>query len=612
MKRGQLGLSIRETGAPRQTAVALNAKAIASWIDTLPVANIGETARQVYQFLVDCNSQAIDPTERLKIMQAMMKITQHIGDALRKHYIGQSVSLNEKQRKVAALAQAMQSEMAIGFKTIIEDALTSQKLNPQLLTPATHGAIHYLSLVLLRCYQLYSQQPAQLWRELHILFLFAEQNGFSDASSPLNPNESVRQAYIRIILVTCSNPYQLRQREIEQLYEVLIEICDRVYIGTFSRDHGLYFIDLQSDQGPQNAALAQVSGGNQWRTLQCEQVVEVLQDELRSSSQLQLGTQRSNLQQLGAPLLRHLVRSFGNLTTRAFSRTPAAGTLKLSIGLSATHFLLSGGGGQNVSASLNIADHDLATLEGSLRNATLVEDDRRANRNLGGVKPEPTTGGDPWEKLYRPKQSWEREHPKTVEVSVVAPNNFTANADVRYEFQIAALVNISPGGYCLALRGNVPAQTQTGEIVGMMEQDSDGTPHWNIGTIRWMKRVPDAALQIGLQLIAPNARPVMTQIRNSQMASAAFQRSLLLPALKGIGQPATLITASMPYAVNQKIRLKDNDNLQDVRLSKQVASSASFKQFQFDEAAGSSDEVAVVKRGGNDTPDNFDAVWELL
>jgi hypothetical protein len=194
-----------------------------------------------------------------------------------------------------------------------------------------------------------------------------------------------------------------------------------------------------------------------------------------------------------------------------------------------------------------------------------------------------------------------------------APNNFTANADVRYEFQVAALVNISPGGYCLALRGAVPSQTQTGEIVGLMEQDGDGTRHWNIGTIRWMKRVPDASLHIGLQLIAPNARPVMTQIRNSQMASATFQRSLLLPALKGIGQPATLITAPMPYAVNQKIRLKDGSNSNDVRLSKQVASSASFKQFQFDEAAGAHDDTPpATNKRGPDSPDNFDAVWELL
>ncbi len=610
MKRGQLGLSIRETGAPRQTPVALNAKAVTSWIDTLPVANIGETARQVYQFLVDSNSQAVDPAERLKIMHALMKITQHIGDALRKHYIGQSVSLNEKQRKVAALAQAMQAEMAIGFKTIIEDALQSHKLNPQLLTPATHGAIHYLSLVLLRCYQLYSQQPSHLWRELHILFLFAEQNGFVDASSAYNQHESVQQAYARIVLVSCANPYQLRQREIEQLYDSLLDVCDRVYIGSFSRDHGLYYLDLQSDNGPQNAALAQVSGGSNWRTLQCDQVVERLQEELRSSSQVQLGMQRNALQQLGAPLLRHLVRAFGNLTTRSFSRTPAHGTVKLSIGLSATHFLLEGG--DSGSANAVASEHDLATLEGSLRNATLVDDERRAGRGLGLVGKN-EGGGDPWEKLYRPKQSWEREHPKPVEMTAVSPNNFTANAEVRYDFQIATLINISPGGYCLALRGNVPTQTQTGEIVGLMEQDSDGNTHWNIGTIRWMKRVPDAALQIGLQLIAPNARPVMTQIRNSQMASAAFQRSLLLPALKGIGQPATLITAPMPYAVNQKIRLKDNATVQDLRLSKQVASSASFKQFQFDEAVGSSDEVVPVKRsGGNDAPDNFDAVWELL
>lgn len=602
MKRGLLGLSVREQGLPRQTTVALNVRAVSLWLESLPVANIGETARQVYQLLVDCNSQTLEPLERLKIMQGLVKITTHIGDALRKHYISQTVSLNEKQRKIAALAQAMQSEMAIGYKTVIEDSLSEsqQKVSPQILAPAAYGAIHYLSLVLLRCYQLYSQQPNHLWHELHTLYLFAEQNQLLRSNG--GDGETIEHAYMRIVLTSCANPYQLRQREIEQMFDALRDVGGRAELVDFSRDAGLYFIDLHSDAGPQNVALATTAPMPTWRTLALENMVLHLQEELRNASQVQIGAQRSALQQLGAPLLRHLVRAFGNLTTRAFSRTPANGTIKVAVGLSATHFLLTGEESENVETS------ELRRMSGSLRDATLVDEEIRGK----GVPSRPgAPPADPFEKLYRMSATSDSVTGRGIDMAP-SSGSFTTNAEVKYEFHVAALVNISPGGYCLALRGVIPNQTQTGEIIGLMETDNEGYPHWNIGTIRWMKRVPDAALQIGIQLIAPNARPVLTQVRSSQMASAAFQRSLLLPALKGIGQPATLITSPMPYALNQKVRVKDEERHYDVRLSKQVASSASFKQFQFDETVAQPEETNLANKNTRNEHDSFDNVWELI
>ena len=613
MRTGQLGLSVRERGAARQTQVTLTARAVSSWLDSLPIANIGESARQVYQFLVDVNGAALDVAERLKIMQALTKVVSHITDALRKHYIGQSVSLNEKQRKIAALAQAMQSEMAIGYKTVVEDMLGEghQRYNPQVLVPALYYATHYLSLVLLRCYQLYSQQPARLWKELHALYHFAEQNGLHRQTAVNDYNElTIEAAYLRIVLTACANPYQLRQREIEQLFDAAATLAGEALLQRYSGGKDLFFLDLDSDLGPQSSALNQQTPGPNCRSVQLDAVLAKVQDDLRSTSGLMLGVAKNPVQQLGATLLRHLVRAYGNLASRAFSRTPAAGTIRVAIGLSATHFLLAGEADNSTGNGRGNPDnHDLQTLEGSLRHATLVDDDRQHTRFMAGAK-KPGGPADPWEKLYRPKETWDAGH-KQQDLSATAPANFTNNAQVSYEFQIAALINISPGGYCLGMRGNVPTQTQTGEVVGLMEQDDSGELHWNIGTIRWMKRIPDGALHLGIQLIAPNARPVLTQVRNSQTGSASFQRALLLPALKGIGQPATLITAPMPYAVKQKVRLKDEDKVYDVQLTKQVAASASYRQFQFSDALSprESEPSSSTKAGDGDS---FDSVWELL
>ena len=612
MRTGQLGLSVRERGAARQTQVPLNVRAVSSWLDALPIANIGESARQVYQFLVDINGAPLDVGERLKIMQALAKVVSHITDALRKHYIGQSVSLNEKQRKIAALAQAMQSEMAIGYKTVVEDMLGEghQRYNAQVLVPALYYAIHYLSLVLLRCYQLYSQQPARLWKELHALYHFAEQNGQHRQTAVSDYNElTIEAAYLRIVLTACANPYQLRQREIEQVFDAAATLSAEALLQPYSPGKDLFYLDLDSDLGPQSHSLNQHKPGQQCRSVRLDAVLAKVQDDLRSTSGLMLGVAKNPVQQLGATLLRHLVRTYGNMASRSFSRTAASGTIRVAIGLSASHYLLAGEDRQKPAASMQQDGHDLQTLEGSLRNATLVDDDRQHSRILPGSKKPVGGPTDPWEKLYRVKEGWDASHKQT-EVSATSPRNFTENANVSYEFQIAALINISPGGYCLGLRGNVPAQTQTGEIVGLMEQDDHGELHWNIGTIRWMKRIPDGALHLGIQLIAPNARPVLTQVRNSQTSSASYQRGLLLPALKGIGQPATLITAPMPYAVKQKVRIKDGDKVYDVQLTKQAAASASYRQFHFSDALSGREPTDSGNKASDG--DNFDSVWELL
>ena len=612
MRTGQLGLSVRERGAARQTQVPLNVRAVSSWLDALPIANIGESSRQVYQFLVDINGAPLEVSERLKIMQALTKVVSHITDALRKHYIGQSVSLNEKQRKIAALAQAMQSEMAIGYKTVVEDMLGEghQRYNAQVLVPALYYAVHYLSLVLLRCYQLYSQQPARLWKELHALYHFAEQNGLHRQTAISDYNElTIEAAYLRIVLTACANPYQLRQREIEQVFDAAATLSAEALLQPYSPGKDLFYLDLDSDLGPQSHSLNQHKPGPHCRSVRLDAVLAKVQDDLRSTSGLMLGVAKNPVQQLGATLLRHLVRAYGNMASRSFSRTAASGTIRVAIGLSASHYLLAGEDRQKPSAAMPHEGHDLQTLEGSLRNATLVDDDRQHSRILPGSKKPVGGPTDPWEKLYRVKEGWDASH-KPAEVSATSPRNFTENANVSYEFQIAAMINISPGGYCLGLRGNVPAQTQTGEIVGLMEQDEQGALHWNIGTIRWMKRIPDGALHLGIQLIAPNARPVLTQVRNSQTSSTAYQRGLLLPALKGIGQPATLITAPLPYAVKQKVRIKDGDKVYDVQLTKQAAASASYRQFHFNDALSGRDPVESSNKASDG--DNFDSVWELL
>lgn len=606
--KGPLGLSVRERAANAQANVDFAQRPLQAWIEALPLANVGETARLVYQAISDFNRLDYPDGERMRVLASLTQPIQFVVSALRKHYIGQSISLNDKQRKIAALAQALRNEMAMGYKTVVESMLGSdlQRFDARVLLPAVYAALDYLSAMLLHCYQLYSPQPAGLWRELHLLYHFAEQNQLHDTIVPdVGPPRTISVLYKKALLLAAANPYQLRQQDCERLYNSLNVWAEKSRIPPINDDNNQFVVNLNVDAPPIYQALAKDKLDRNWRCLDLNELLQYLQDELRASAP-DVDNQAGPI---SPALLRHLVRAWGNMTTRAFSRTPCAGAIKVSVGLGATHFLL--GGAETPRAAQRSAQSGptLAEFTGSLTHATLVDDSRGG---LVGERPRAphSLSSDSWERIYRLPTGAVAGSASEPRMDT-RPNTFANSEGSRpgYEFQSAELVNISPGGYCLEFTGSLPTQTQTGEVVGLMEsEDADG--HWNIGTIRWLRRTPQGPLHAGIQLLAPNARPVLTQIRNSKSDMTSFQRSLLLPALKGIGQPATLITPIMPYQLNQKIRIQEAGEEYDARLTKLVTATAGYKQFHFERVTSVKPVETTPATRGDD--DNFDSVWTLL
>ena len=89
------------------------------WVDGLPKANIGETARQLYQALVELN-QLLTPSEnRLQLLEILRPEIYFVCKQLEKHFLNQAIVLDERPRKVANLCQALQNHLAIGYKLIV-------------------------------------------------------------------------------------------------------------------------------------------------------------------------------------------------------------------------------------------------------------------------------------------------------------------------------------------------------------------------------------------------------------------------------------------------------------------------------------------------------------
>jgi hypothetical protein len=73
-------------------------KQVEDWINGLPLANLGETARQVYNALIEINALNIASEDRQRVLEQLRPTTHYIVDALKKHYVGHAFPLAAKSR----------------------------------------------------------------------------------------------------------------------------------------------------------------------------------------------------------------------------------------------------------------------------------------------------------------------------------------------------------------------------------------------------------------------------------------------------------------------------------------------------------------------------------
>jgi hypothetical protein len=86
---------------------------------------------------------------------------------------------------------------------------------------------------------------------------------------------------------------------------------------------------------------------------------------------------------------------------------------------------------------------------------------------------------------------------------------------------------------------------------------------------------------VGLELLSPRAKPYGALIQRKTGETAAPMRVLLLPEIKLVGQPHTLITPRTGFREGQKIMLVREGEEYYIQLQRLVSTTGSFAQFDF-------------------------------
>ena len=253
-----------------------------------------------------------------------------------------------------------------------------------------------------------------------------------------------------------------------------------------------------------------------------------------------------------------MMRSWGQLPRRQYSRIQRSGPAFVCTGIAALHFFASG---QKPFAPPSVARRDAADdrvilpahIEQDItREAATDEDFIALDRPVVGPMPRA-----------------ERE------TSVGHAEAFRVD---RWQIRDAA-----PKGLQLVRYGSSHTYVRVGDVIGIQQMDEIG--RWSAGVVRWMKSPEASGLEMGIELLASGARPVAVAPAPPGGAGD-YQPALLLPAIEALRRPATLLLPRGVFAPGGDLLLaEETEAIRTVRLLQRLEYTNVFELLVFADVA---------------------------
>ena len=567
----QIGLLVPAREKATKGSFEVKPRKVEQWISTLPKANLGETARQVFRALVETNRLDLHQQERACFLDTLREPVKYVTEGMRKHFVGSTFPLPEKGQKVAAVTQKIYLEMAIGYSIAAEDLLKHNLIFPdtKLLTILIHRAISMYGRFLLGNFQSYAPYQTQVWEQIHRLYAYAEnkrllRTAVYDMQRTLVPKSTIADEYKRLLLLSLASPYCLRHGEIDKVYVGLEQWAPQVDLRELAKPDSSvqgFITNLDSDSPPGNQAIhTNTETLGIYRSIETHALIETLRREILNASDITTTTITNvELHNHDIPhsLLRKLVMLWNSSPRRIFSRTRKSESVQIAMGLSFTHQLISNAGRQPGNKNkpdkyFRPANFESVTIEG-----------------IDTPKP------DVWDMIYAVKSA-----PKPL-VEVTSETDTPVQPSTECKPENWDIVNESAGGYCLASNSDQTSKLQVGEILGIRRTTDSKSWKWGIGVVRWLKFSEHRMLMIGVEMLTPDAAAVGIRIENGE-TEVPFQRTLMLPELVAINKPSTLVTPPVPYREGSKITVNILGKEMKIQLTRLLENTGLFAQFQFD------------------------------
>jgi len=560
-----------------------------TWFASLPMANVGETARQIFGALVKFNRLEIPVQTRTKIVELFKAPIDYLASNLERHYLDMSFPLPDKTRRIATISRDLYNELAISYKIIITEILTSSatRIDQRLLVISLHHALQNLSKMAFRNAIVYAPWPERLWKEASDIYVYASLNNIH--LTPLHKetgffrkkttdSSTIDFQFRQLFLFAASSPTRLRQYQILQLIERLPEWSQQItQVSNHDRSvvNGRHNIDLKEDSPPIHNALKPPTSSKRYITFD----LNLLADKLRKLFETSAWEGTTELQSTGTVLGRQLLKLLIYAWTQGLDmrsdRTEINFDLKISVGLDSIH--------------------------------RLASDETPAKAPAPAAKVKPAFVDD-----YR--QPVIASEPGETDLS---------DASSEGVFHVETC-NESTDGYCLKWIGPNLPKVKTGEILGI--RSSSDPKQFGLGLIRWIQQNDTDSVFLGMQILSKSCTTGKISISSSKAdASQPANNCLILPNPESNNRSATLFTLLTNLKIGHDVMLSMGLHSKTIRIDRMLESTGAVAQYQFSfvdqeeeseqadqEQINPAEQKSVKPSSQNESGTKYDDLWNDL
>ncbi|HEY4714195.1 MAG TPA: hypothetical protein VIH30_08170 [Aquirhabdus sp.] len=524
-----------------------------TWVASLSMLNVGETAKQLYTTLQELLILDIADSTRFELIEALRPAVYTIIESLSKHYINQNILLDERAERIAGLAQQLRVYAAMIYRTIAirtsEDlqtqsfglfAFSKKKVLLNLTAQAIHRGLTEFFRLSAESKTLYLPVYKGMWLRLHELFQKAqtlELNKFAlrDENQAYGKILTIEQAYLRSIFMSACNTNKLRQTEIKkisQLSEIWVSLI-RILPTPSGRD--LFLVDTSIDAPPMYISqLKQINASMYYIDVQ-----ELLShfENLGGDQAKLLHPSEETL--LSGSLRLHLLQTLRAPAERGTERHPHNGVINLSLGLIGAHYQLA---------------------------------DRQTFEDVIQIQEVLTSQDIP---IIHPNSS----HSIDLNFNTKDEGTIRQNATREYlEAYQCQIINISLGGYCIRWVGTTPNVLRSGELIAIRENDD---AEWSIGLIRWVQQQLNSGAEFGIEILSQRGKACGARVIRHDGYSSDYMRTILLPEMKELNRTASIIAPILAFKSGHKISIRLGNEEVRAQLMREIVVTQSFSQFEF-------------------------------
>lgn len=523
-----LELSIPASEDPAGIPAETSLQAVQNLLAGLPFGKPVGAAQSVLVPLQLLNRRNVVSELRFKLLELYRPAVLSIVQGLAAQYYNVALPLPDKAKEAAQLVRALFTELAYGYKLSLIGRSSGLFGGNKLLPVMIQRVMGALSQLLVVSYQTYAPTPKTVWSELHRLYLFAAQQKLlnTDVADSDGNTTSINLVYKQALLLFLADPRHLAPGDVDRARDYLARHAGLGQLQPLAPQAGaagVFLVRLTVDEPP-------TAFVRRKETTDARADILLVATELTALLAIQMARLQENEapKNLGLPpialdpryqdMLAHLHKHWVHAPKRAFSRSTRQDTTSLCIGLHDAHYFLNGES-RYVFPSVD----DTGVTEITLSSAA----------------------------------------------ASASAEGYATCVSTRWR-----VVNESAGGLALAKMPDTPASLRLGELIGLR---TDHAARWGLGVVRWASLGERGDLDIGAQMIAPDAVPVVVRADGNDR----FELALLLPQMAALKQPGTLIMAPGGYGPARVLEMDDHGKSSRLLATKLIERTNCFERFQF-------------------------------